>query len=111
MALELAPHGICVNGVAPGETATPMNFYTEVDAASIARPVTPLGRPGRSAEIASTIVFLLSDAASYVTGEVLPVDGGLALHGGPQSLQAAVGKPVPLTVPAALAVYPHRERP
>jgi NAD(P)-dependent dehydrogenase (short-subunit alcohol dehydrogenase family) len=96
MALELARYKIRVNGVAPGETATPMNFSTEVDAASVARPVTPLGRPGYSAEIASTISFLLSEAGGYITGEVLLVDGGLALHGGPQSLQAAVGKPAPL---------------
>lgn len=100
MALELAPYKIRVNGVAPGETATPMNFPTEVDAASVSRPVTPLGRPGYSAEIASTIAFLLSEAGGYVTGEVLLVDGGLALHGGPQSLQVAVGKPTPLESPA-----------
>jgi NAD(P)-dependent dehydrogenase (short-subunit alcohol dehydrogenase family) len=111
MALELAPHNIRVNGVAPGETATPMNFTTEVDAASIARPVTPLARPGHSAEIASAIAFLLSEAANYMTGEVLLVDGGLALHGGPQSLQVAVGKPTPLKSQATPAVYPHRERP
>ena len=96
MALELARYKIRVNGVAPGETATPMNFATEVDAASVARPVTPLGRPGYSAEVASTIAFLLSEAGGYITGEVLLVDGGLALHGGPQSLQVAVGKPAPL---------------
>lgn len=97
MALELARYKIRVNGVAPGETATPMNFTTHVDAASIPRPVTPVGRPGYSEEIASTIAFLLSEAGSYITGEVLLVDGGLALHGGPQSLQVAVGKPAPLT--------------
>lgn len=96
MALELAPHRIRVNGVAPGETATPMNFSTEVDAASIRRPVTPLGRPGYAREIAAAVSFLLSDDASYISGEVMLVDGGLALHGGPQSLQVAVGKPAPL---------------
>ena len=111
MALELAPHGIRVNGVAPGETATPMNFDIEVDAASIARPVTPMARPGHSAEIASTIAFLLSEAANYMTGEVILVDGGLALHGGPQSLQVAVGKPAPLKSSAPPVVYPGRERP
>jgi NAD(P)-dependent dehydrogenase (short-subunit alcohol dehydrogenase family) len=111
MALELAWHGICVNGVAPGETATPMNFATEVDAATIFRPVTPLGRPASSAEIAGTIAFLLSDAASYMTGEVLLVDGGLALHGGPQSLQATVGRPKPLDPKPAMEIYPRRQRP
>ena len=93
MALELARYGIRVNGVAPGETATPMNFSTDVDPAAIPRPVTPLGRPGHVDEIASVIAFLASDGARYVTGEMVLVDGGLALHGGPQSLQVAVGRP------------------
>lgn len=93
MALELAPHGIRVNGIAPGETATPMNFATPADAASVRRPVIPLARPGYSEEVAESIAFLVSDAANYVVGEVLLVDGGLALHGGPQSLQVAVGRP------------------
>ncbi len=93
MALELARHGIRVNGVAPGETATPMNFATAVDAAAVPRPVIPLGRPGYAEEIASVISFLASEAAKYMTGEIVLVDGGLALHGGPQSLQAAVGRP------------------
>lgn len=101
MALELARYKIRVNGVAPGETATPMNFQTEVDAADVARPVTPMGRPGYSEEIASTISFLLSEGSGYITGEVLLVDGGLALHGGPQSLQKTVGKPAPLQTKAA----------
>jgi NAD(P)-dependent dehydrogenase (short-subunit alcohol dehydrogenase family) len=93
MALELAPYGIRVNGVAPGETATPMNFSVPVDAASVRRPVIPQARPGYSEEVASTICFLISEASNYITGEVLLVDGGLALHGGPQALQVAVGRP------------------
>ena len=96
MALELARHNIRVNGVAPGETATPMNFATAVNAADIRRPVTPLGRPGYPEEIASVIAFLASEAAAYMTGEIILVDGGLALHGGPQSLQVAVGLPDPV---------------
>jgi NAD(P)-dependent dehydrogenase (short-subunit alcohol dehydrogenase family) len=109
MALELAPHRIRVNGVAPGETATPMNSLTDLDAATIDRPITPLRRPGYSAEIAATIAFLLSDAASYIHGEVILVDGGLALHGGPQSLQIAVGQPTPLDAKPPLAIYPCRQ--
>ena len=111
MALELARHGIRVNAVAPGETATPMNFATEVDAASIERPITPLGRPGYSREIATVVAFLLSDAASYINGEVILVDGGLALHGGPQSLQVAVGNPAPFNAKVPLEIYPGRQRP
>ena len=98
MALELAPYRIYVKGVAPGETATPMNFAEEVDAAEIARPVTPLGRPGYSEEIAEAVAFLASSASNYITGEVILVDGGLSLHGGPQALQAAVGLPLETTV-------------
>jgi NAD(P)-dependent dehydrogenase (short-subunit alcohol dehydrogenase family) len=93
MALELAPYGIRVNGIAPGETATPMNFSTPVDAASVRRPVIPLARPGYSEEVASAVAFLISESSSYIVGEVLLVDGGLALHGGPQTLQVAVGRP------------------
>lgn len=93
MALELARHGVRVNGVAPGETATPMNFSTEVDPTGVHRPVTPLGRPGHADEVASVIAFLASNAARYITGEIVLIDGGLALHGGPQSLQVAVGRP------------------
>lgn len=93
MALELAAHRIRVNGVAPGETATPMNFDSEVDAAIVRRPVTPLRRPGYAEEIAEVITFLGSKAASYMVGEIVLVDGGLNLHGGSQSLEAAIGQP------------------
>ena len=94
MALELAPYGIRVNAVAPGETATPMNFKDEIDALKVKRPVIALSRSGRSEEIANMIAFLASDEASYVVGEIIRVDGGLGLHGGPQSLQVAVGLPL-----------------
>jgi NAD(P)-dependent dehydrogenase (short-subunit alcohol dehydrogenase family) len=80
MALELAPHAITVNAVAPGETATPMNGVTDdVDAADIERPGIPLGRPARTAEVASLIAYLAGDDAAYVTGASLMVDGGLSL--------------------------------
>lgn len=111
MALELAPYRIRVNGVAPGETATPMNFPSPVDARSIDRPVTPLKRPADAREIASAVAFLVSKAASYLTGEVLLVDGGLALHGGPQALQVAVGKPAPLEGKDSMSIYSAGTRP
>jgi NAD(P)-dependent dehydrogenase (short-subunit alcohol dehydrogenase family) len=80
MALELAPYGITVNAVAPGETATRMNGVPEsVDAASISRPAIPVGRPGRSQEVASLVAYLATAEAAYITGASIIVDGGLAL--------------------------------
>jgi NAD(P)-dependent dehydrogenase (short-subunit alcohol dehydrogenase family) len=79
MALELAPHGITVNAVAPGEIATPMTGAHDEDPETIERPGIPLRRPGHAREIASAIAFLASLEASYVTGESFVVDGGLLL--------------------------------
>ncbi|GAA2677434.1 MULTISPECIES: SDR family oxidoreductase [Actinosynnema] len=80
MALELAPHGITVNAVAPGETATPMNGVPlGVDAAGIARPAIPVGRPARTSEIAALVAHLASPEAAYTTGSSVVVDGGLGL--------------------------------
>ena len=79
LARELAPDGITVNTVAPGriDTERLRDVYgddgpTEADLAQIA-----LGRLGTPAEVASVVAFLASDRAAYVTGTVLPVDGGL----------------------------------
>ena len=79
MALELAPHGITVNAVAPGEIATPMNDAEDVDPHTIDRPNIPLGRPGSAHEIASLVVWLCSEGAAYTTGQSFVVDGGLLL--------------------------------
>ena len=79
MALELAEHGITVNSVAPGEIATPMTGNEDVDPDTIERPGIPMERPGHAGEIAAVIAFLVSPAASYVTGTSVVADGGLLL--------------------------------
>jgi NAD(P)-dependent dehydrogenase (short-subunit alcohol dehydrogenase family) len=78
MALELAPHGIAVNSVAPGEIATRLTGAEDVDPRTITRPGIPAGRPGDPREVAAVIAFLALDAA-YVTGRSFVVDGGLLL--------------------------------
>jgi NAD(P)-dependent dehydrogenase (short-subunit alcohol dehydrogenase family) len=79
MALELAPHGITVNAVAPGEISTPMTGQHDVDPRTQERPSIPLGRPGDAAEIAAAIAWLASPDSSYATGASFVVDGGLLL--------------------------------
>jgi NAD(P)-dependent dehydrogenase (short-subunit alcohol dehydrogenase family) len=77
MALELAPHGITVNAVAPGHIATPMTGKAGIDPTTVPLPMIPAGRPGAPEEVAAAIAFLASDAASYLTGTSIVVDGGL----------------------------------
>lgn len=77
MALALAPHGIRVNAIAPGltDTAQPRYGHGEAELAEMGRAV-PLGRMGRPEEMADMAVFLASERARYVTGQVYHVNGG-----------------------------------
>ena len=79
-ALELARDGITVNGVEPGMIETPAssNLGDDADQARLVRHI-PLGRLGRPEDIANAMLFLASDAASYITGQTIIVDGGALL--------------------------------
>ena len=79
MAMELAPHEITVNAIAPGEISTPMTGAEDTDPRTIERPNLPLGRPGHAREISAWVAFLASEKASYATGQSFVVDGGLML--------------------------------
>ena len=79
MAYELAPHGITVNSVAPGEIATPMTGNEDADVEQESRQGIPLGRPGDAREIASLVSWLASPGAAYATGHSFVIDGGLLL--------------------------------
>lgn len=74
LALEVASRGITVNAVAPGLIATQMSEH--LDAEDLKKQI-PLGRFGRPEEVASVVEFLCSDAAAYITGQVIGINGGL----------------------------------
>ena len=80
IALDLGEYGVRVNGVAPGVIDTPMQKRNPSEAVNALVARSALKRPGTPEEIANVVLFLLSDFASYVTGQTIVADGGLSIR-------------------------------
>lgn len=77
MSKEFAPHGILVNGIAPGFILTPFqDKYSTQERIDRIVPTIPIGRAGSSEDIAKVVAFLASDSANYMMGEIITVSGG-----------------------------------
>jgi 2-hydroxycyclohexanecarboxyl-CoA dehydrogenase len=81
LARELARYGISVNCVCPGPTDTPLMAAVPEKVTEALKKAIPLRRLGRPEEVADAVVFFSGDGASYVTGQVLSVSGGLTMAG------------------------------
>ena len=76
---ELGKLGVRVNAVAPGFIETPLTEKLPEEIKTMVKKLTCLGRFGKSEEVAEVVVFLASEKASFVTGAVINIDGGLAI--------------------------------
>lgn len=79
MARELASRGITVNAVAPGFVDTDMTQVLPENVREAATAQIPLGRFGKPEDIANMVAYLASEKASYITGQIISVDGGMAI--------------------------------
>lgn len=79
VARELASRGICVNAVAPGFIETDMTGSMPDSARENLKNMIPMGHIGRPEDVAAAVAFLADDAAAYITGQVICVDGGMAI--------------------------------
>jgi 3-oxoacyl-[acyl-carrier protein] reductase len=77
IAVEVASRNITVNAIAPGFIETPMTDVLSQEIKDKMNSLIPLGRMGKDSEIAAAIVFLASDEAAYITGQVLDINGGM----------------------------------
>jgi 3-oxoacyl-[acyl-carrier protein] reductase len=80
LAREVAQYKIRVNAVAPGRIDTPMIWDVPVEVNEQIRKSIPLGRLGKAEEVADPILFLLSEASSFMTGVVLDINGGSGMY-------------------------------
>ncbi len=78
-AKELGKRGITVNAIAPGYIETDMTEILTEDQKKAMTDIISLGRAGKASDVANAVAFLASDAAAYITGQILAVDGGMAM--------------------------------
>jgi 3-oxoacyl-[acyl-carrier protein] reductase len=81
LAYELGQYGITINAIAPGATLTERTAQEQPDYEGIWGKLNPNGRVGKPEDVARTCLFLLSDEASHINGQTIPVDGGWTTAG------------------------------
>lgn len=79
IAREFASRGICVNAVAPGFIDTEMTQALSEEAQNNTKQLIPMGKPGTAQDVANLVLFLASNQSDYITGQVIGVDGGMAM--------------------------------